>query len=110
VNGRSTSHWITLAGLLVLALLMLIRIVGMEALSMRLAVGLLTVLPPLLLALASAWGSPKWGTWAAAWMIPFFAVSLGEMLLGPLTPATVAWPLLTLVVFFAGLDASRRTS
>jgi uncharacterized membrane protein len=109
MKPRARSHWITLAGLLALAGLMLARVMALEPLSTRIAVGLLALLPLGLLVLASGRDSPKWGTWAATWMIPYFAVALGEMLIRPLTPATLAWPLLTVVVFFAGLDASRRT-
>lgn len=108
MRARPLSHWITLAGVLALAGLMLVRVLALDALSTRIAVGLLALLPLAVLALSSGRGSPKWGTWAAAWMIPYFAVALGEMLIHPLTPASVAWPLLTIIVFFAGLDASRR--
>lgn len=108
--SRPRSHWITLAGLLALAGLMLMRVLALEPLPTRIAVGLLALLPLALLMLASIRGSAKWGTWAATWMIPYFAVALGEMLIRPLTPATLAWPLLTIIVFFAGLDASRRIS
>ena len=108
MNSRPLSHWITLAGLLGLAGLMLVRVLALELLATRIAVGLLALLPLVLLALTSGRRSPKWGTWAATWMIPYFAVALGEMLIRPLTLVTLAWPLLTMIVFFAGLDASRR--
>ena len=110
MKSRPLSHWLTLAGLLALAGLMLVRVLALELLSTRIAVGLLALLPLALLILASSRASPKWGTWAATWMIPYFAVALGEMLIRPLTPLTMAWPLLTIIVFFAGLDASRRIS
>lgn len=110
MSARPLSHWITLAGVITLAGLMLGRVLALELLSTRIAVGLLALLPLAVLALTSGRGSPKWGTWAATWMIPYFAVALGEMLIRPLSAATLAWPLLTVIVFFAGLDASRRGS
>ncbi|MCC5793909.1 MAG: hypothetical protein JJT85_04140 [Chromatiales bacterium] len=105
---RSLSHWITLAGLVLLGLLMALRIAGMQPASARIAVALLALLPIAVLVLTSLRGDQKWGTWAAVWMIPYFAVAVGELLIQPLTPVTLAWPALTVVVFFAGLDASRR--
>jgi len=108
MKGHHLSHWLTLAGLLLLALLLAVNLQGLQPASARLALGLLALGPLLALLLISLRGRPKWGTWAAVWMIPYFAVAVGEMLVRPPGLITLAWPALTILVFFAGLDATRR--
>ena len=51
----------------------------------------------------------KWGGWAAAFMVPYFCISLGEVIANPaeyLTAALVAGG--AMIEFFFGLDSTRR--
>lgn len=69
------------------------------------------LLPPLLLLLAGLRGVKRWCEWVALVMVPYACVGVMDVVAGsgarylPLLLATVS-----IGVFFAALDASRRTS
>lgn len=75
----------------------------------RLAVGLACALP--LLILMAAWwrAGPRWGAWVAVVLVPYVTLAVGAVLVSPDGRlAAGLFALLTVVVFFAGLDAGRR--
>jgi uncharacterized membrane protein len=75
----------------------------------RLVAGLFCALP--LLILVAAWwrAGPKWGGWVAVVLVPYVTLAVGAVLVSPGGRlAAGLFALLTVVVFFAGLDAGRR--
>jgi uncharacterized membrane protein len=101
----------TLAGLLVLsAWLLLVPPAGPAAdPGSRLLIGTLCAAPLLLLALAGLRRVRQWGAWVAIVMIPYFALSVGAMLVAEGRRLEgAAFTTLIAVVFFAGIAASRR--
>jgi uncharacterized membrane protein len=100
-----------LLGLLVLsAWLVVVPPAGATApAGTRLLIGLLCAAPLLLLVVAGLRAVRQWGAWVAISMIPYFALSVGSMLVAPgerLEEA--AFATLIAVVFFTGIAASRQ--
>jgi uncharacterized membrane protein len=101
----------TLGGLLVMSLWLLIAPPAGPAAApgTRLLIGALCAAPLLILVLAGIRAVRQWGAWVAIVMIPYFALSVGAMLVaqgGRLEGA--AFATLIAVVFFTGIAASRR--
>lgn len=101
----------TLAGLLVLsAWLLIVPPAGPAAnQATRLLIGALCAAPLLLLALAGLRRVRQWGAWVAIVMIPYFALSVGAMLVAEGERLEgAAFATLIAVVFFTGIAASRQ--
>jgi uncharacterized membrane protein len=101
----------TLAGLLLLSAWLLVAPpAGPEAdLATRLLIGALCAAPLLLLALAGLRKVRQWGAWVAILMIPYFALSVGAMLVAQGQRLEgAAFTTLLAVVFFTGIAAARR--
>jgi hypothetical protein len=99
----------TLAGLLVLSAWLLAAPPAGPAAApaTRLLIGLVCAAPLLLLAGLRA--VRQWGTWVAITMIPYFALSVGAMLVAQGQRLEgAAFATLIAVVFFTGIAASRR--
>ncbi|MBL8200450.1 MAG: DUF2069 domain-containing protein [Chromatiales bacterium] len=102
---------LTLAGLLVLCgWLLVVPPAGPAAApGTRLLIGALCAAPLLLLVLAGLRRVRQWGAWVAISMIPYFALSVGAMLVAEGQRLEgAAFATLTAVVFFTGIAASRQ--
>jgi uncharacterized membrane protein len=101
----------TSAGLLLLGLWLLVSPPAGNAAGagIRLMIGALCALPLVILAVAGLRGVRQWGTWVAIVLIPYFALSVGAMLVNPggRTEGT-AFSVLVAVVFFLGIAADRQ--
>ncbi len=103
----------TLAGLLVLSTWLLVAPPAGTAAApaTRLLIGALCAAPLLLLVLAGLRTVRQWGAWVAIIMIPYFALSVGAMLVAPGQRFEgAAFATLIAVVFFTGIAASRQHS
>ena len=79
------------------------------AAAARLLIGLLCAAPLLMLLLASRRNVRQWGAWVAIVLIPYFALSVGALLVAPgMRLQSSAFATLIAVVFFAGIAASRQ--
>lgn len=106
-----TATRVTLAGLLVLSAWLLIAPPAGPAAdpTIRLLIGTLCAAPLLLLVLAGVRGVRQWGAWVAITMIPYFALSVGAMLVAPGQRLEgAAFATVMAVVFFTGIAASRQ--
>jgi uncharacterized membrane protein len=75
----------------------------------RLLIGLLCAAPLLILVLAGFRAVRQWGAWVAIVMIPYFALSVGALLVAPGQRLQgAAFATLIAVVFFTGIAASRQ--
>jgi uncharacterized membrane protein len=77
--------------------------------AIRLFIGLLCAAPLLILLVAGLGPVRQWGVWVALVMIPYFALTVGALLVSPgqrLPGAALAT--LIALVFFGGIAASRR--
>lgn len=104
----TVTRW-TVAGLLVLAgWLLIVPPAGpTAATATHLLIGALCATP--LLVLAALRTVRQWGAWVAIVMIPYFALSVGAMLVTPGQRLEgAAFATLIAVVFFLGIAASRR--
>lgn len=102
---------LTLAGLLGLsAWLMAAPPAGPGTpLATRLLIGALCAAPLLLLVVAGLRTVRQWGAWVAITMIPYFALSVGAMLVAAGQRLEgAAFSTLVAVVFFTGIAASRQ--
>lgn len=70
-----------------------------------------TVSVPLIVLCVTGLKPPrKWGGWVAAAMVPYFSISMGEMIANPASRfVTSLLTICAVIVFFAGLDIGRRT-
>ena len=104
---------LTLAGLLILsAWLLVVPPAGTAAAPVtRLLIGALCAAPLLLLVLAGLRTVRQWGAWVAITMIPYFALSVGAMLVaeGQRLEGS-AFATLIALVFFTGIAASRQNA
>lgn len=110
-GGRPASWWLTWLVLVVLSAWLLISPPAprMADGSARLAIGLLCAAPLLLLLVTGLGRRPRWGAWVAVVMIPYLALGVGALLVTPSSRASQAvFSGLTVLAFFAGLDATRR--
>ncbi len=101
----------TLAGLLVLGAWLLVAPPAGTATApaTRLLIGALCAAPLLLLVLAGLRTVRQWGAWVAIVMIPYFALSVGAMLVAPGQRLEgAAFTTLIAVVFFTGIAALRQ--
>jgi uncharacterized membrane protein len=102
---------LTLAGLLVLSAWLLVAppagpTAGPAA---RLLIGVLCAAPLLALVVAGLRTVRQWGAWVAIVLIPYFALSVGALLVAPGRQLEgAAFATLIATVFFAGIAASRR--
>lgn len=106
-----TASRISLAGLLVLSAWLLITPPAGSAAppATRLLIGALCAAPLVLLVLAGLRTVRQWGVWVAIVMIPYFALSVGAMLVARGQQLEGAgFATLVAVVFFAGIAASRQ--
>lgn len=109
--GALSAARVTVAGLLVLSAWLLVAPpAGTTAdPTTRLLIGVLCAAPLLLLAGLRA--VRQWGAWVAIIMIPYFALSVGAMLVAQDQRLEgAAFATLIAVVFFTGIAASRRGS
>lgn len=101
----------TVAGLGVLALWLLAAPpagTATPALT-RLAIGAACALPLAVLAATGLRGVRQWGAWVAIVLVPYFALSVGSMLVDPVRRLeSVAFSSLVAAVFFLGIAANRR--
>jgi len=75
----------------------------------RLAIGLLCAAPLLALLAASLRPGPRWGVWVAVVLVPYFALSVGAMLVASGNRGwSAAFPTLVALVFVAGNWSARR--
>jgi uncharacterized membrane protein len=101
----------TLAGLLVLSAWLLVAPPAGPATApaTRLLIGALCATPLLLLVLAGLRTVRQWGAWVAIVMIPYFALSVGAMLVAPGRRLEgAAFATLITVVLFTAIAASRQ--
>jgi uncharacterized membrane protein len=101
----------TLAGLLVLSGWLLAAPPAGPATEPfpRLLIGLLCAAPLLILMLVGFRAVRQWGAWVAIVLIPYFALSVGALLVAPGQRLQgTAFATLIAVVFFAGIAASRQ--
>lgn len=106
-----TATRLTLGGLLGLCAWLLVAPPAGPAATAatRLLIGALCAAPLLILVLAGLRPVRQWGAWVAIVMIPYFALSVGALLVAPgrrLEGATFA--ALIAVVFFLGIAVSRQ--
>ena len=106
-----TPKRLTVAGLLVLLVWLLASPPAgpTTELATRLLIGLLCAAPLLILLFAGRRALPQWGVWVAIVMIPYFALSVGALLVSPgqrLPGAALAT--IIALVFFGGIAASRQ--
>ncbi|MEQ1802178.1 MAG: DUF2069 domain-containing protein [Gammaproteobacteria bacterium] len=102
---------LTLAGLLVLsAWLVIAPPAGTAATPVaRLLIGALCAAPLLLLVVAGLRAVRQWGAWVAISMIPYFALSVGAMLVAEGQRLEgAAFSALIALEFFAGIAATRQ--
>jgi uncharacterized membrane protein len=101
----------TLAGLLVLVVWLLASPPAgpTTARAPRLVIGLLCTAPLLILLVAGLRAVRQWGVWVAIVMIPYFALSVGSLLVSPgqRLPGAVLSTMIALV-FFSGIATSRQ--
>jgi uncharacterized membrane protein len=102
---------LTIAGLLVLVVWLLAAPPAgpTTAFATRLLIGAACAAPLLILLAAGRRAVRQWGVWVAIVMIPYFALSVGALLVSPgqrLPGATLAT--LIALVFFCGIATSRR--
>ena len=102
MTAKPFSHWLAIAGLTVLALMLFVRL--------PLGWLQLTALPVVIIL---AWGlrsTGRWGGWAAVLMVPYVCAGVMDVLV---TTDNRWQPILLTVsavlVFLAGLDSVRRT-
>lgn len=101
----------TLAGLLVLATWLLAAPPAgtATAAATRVLIGLLCAIPLLVLVYAGLRSVRQWGVWVAIVMIPYFALSVGALLVSPghrLEGAALST--LIALLFFSGIATSRQ--
>lgn len=102
---------VTLAGLLALSAWLMLSPPASPATApaTRLLIGALCAAPLLLLTLAGWRKVRQWGAWVAIGMIPYFALSVGAMLVAPGQRLEgAAFATLIAVVFFTGIAATRQ--
>lgn len=102
---------LTLAGLLALGAWLLAAPPAGPAAApgARLLIGALCATPLLVLVLAGLRAVRQWGAWVAIAMIPYFALSVGAMLVAEGQRIEgAAFATLIAVVFFAGIAAARQ--
>ena len=102
---------VTRAGLLLLAAwLMISPPAGASApVLTRLLIGIAFAAPLLVLLVTSFRKVRQWGAWVAIILIPYFALTVGSLLVTPGSRAAgSAFATLMAVVFFAGILASRE--
>lgn len=76
--------------------------------GVRLGIGLACAAPLLALLAGSLRPGPRWGAWVAIVLVPYFALSVGAMLVAPGDRmAGAAFPALVALVFVAGAWSSR---
>jgi uncharacterized membrane protein len=100
-----------LAGLLVLSAWLVIAPPAGPAAApaTRLLIGLLCATPLLLLVVAGLRAVRQWGSWVAIGMIPYFALSVGSLLVATGQRLEgAAFATLIAIVFFVGIAASRQ--
>ncbi len=70
-----------------------------------------TVAVPLIVLCATGFKPPqKWGGWVAAAMVPYFCISLGEVIANPAGRLeAILLASCAMIIFFAVLDFNRRT-
>lgn len=112
MSTARTQRWFRLAqgGLVLLVLaLMLDPPAGDSAgPAVRLAIGLLCAGPLLALLATSIRPGPRWGAWVAVVLVPYFALSLGAMLVVAGDRAySAAFPVLVALVFVAASWSAR---
>jgi len=101
----------TLGGLLVMSVWLLVAPPAGPAAApgTRLLIGALCAAPLLILVVAGLRAVRQWGAWVAITMIPYFALSVGAMLVAQGQRLEgAAFATLIAVVFFAGIAASRQ--
>lgn len=77
--------------------------------GVRLAIGLLCAGPLLALLATSIRPGPRWGAWVAIVLVPYFALSVGAMLVVAGDRAySAAFPALVVLVFMAASWSARR--
>jgi uncharacterized membrane protein len=104
--GRATQ-----GGLIVLALWLLVMPPAGAGVAwlIRLAIGALCAAPLLLLLVLGLRAVHQWGVWVAVVMIPYFALSVGALLVSPEQRVEgAAFATLVALVFFSGIAASRQ--
>ena len=102
---------LTLVGLLALSLWLLAAPpAGPDSTpAARLLIGALCATPLLLLVLAGLRSVRQWGAWVAITLIPYFALSVGALLVAPGRQlAGAVFATLIAVVFFTGIAATRQ--
>lgn len=101
----------TVAGLVVLAVWLLAAPPaggGAPALA-RLVIGATCALPLAVLAATGLRGVRQWGAWVAIVLVPYFALSVGTLLVDPARRLeSIAFSSLVATVFFLGIAANRR--
>jgi len=105
-----SSRRVTLAGLLVLCAWLLVAPPAGPAThpGTRLLIGMLCATPLAVLVFAGLRAVRQWGAWVAIGMIPYFALSVGAMLVADGQRAEgAAFATLIALVFFGGIAASR---
>ena len=102
---------LTLAGLLVLAVWLLASPPAgpTTELATRLVIGLLCAAPLLILLVAGLRAVRQWGVWVAIVMIPYFALSVGALLVSSAQRLPgAALSMLIALLFFSGIATSRQ--
>lgn len=101
----------TLGGLLVLCGWLLVAPPAGPAVApgTRLLIGALCAAPLLILVVAGLRAVRQWGAWVAISLIPYFALSVGAMLVAQEQRLEgAAFATLIAIVFFTGIAASRQ--
>lgn len=102
---------VTVAGLVALGAWLLVAPPAGSAAGTgaRLLIGAACALPLLILAVAGLRGARQWGTWTAIVLIPYFALSVGSMLVSPGGRLeSTAFSVLVAAVFFLGIATGRQ--
>jgi uncharacterized membrane protein len=102
---------VTLAGLLVLSVWLLVAPPAGHATGAgtRLVIGLICAVPLLALVVAGLRSVRQWGAWVAIVLIPYFALSVGALLVAPGQRVEGgAFATVIALVFFAGIAATRQ--
>ncbi|MEO8225098.1 MAG: DUF2069 domain-containing protein [Gammaproteobacteria bacterium] len=108
-----TSARATLGGLLLLSVWLLVAPPAGQAAppATRLLIGTVCTLPLLALLAAGLRAARQWGAWVAIVLIPYFALSVGSLLVAPGRRLEgAAFATLTVLVFFSGIAANRQTT
>lgn len=108
---KPASVWISLLGLAALTLWLLVTPpAGADAgVSVRLVIGAICAAPLVVLLATANADRHKWGVWVAVMMIPYVTFSVGSLLVSPGARMQGAlFAAVTVLTFFAGIDAARR--